>query len=145
MHAEPCGAKPGAYANCKLVNQSTTRANKQCAEKVCCNMWQCVCGVVLQSVAVYYSMHSNQALRRENVLQCVAVCCSVFAVCCSVHSRQNANPALKVCAICGMALIREGVTHTLCCSVLQCVAVCCSLLQCVAVCQEVQYDLYVWV
>jgi len=66
-----------------------------------------------------------------------AVCCSVFAVCCSVHSRQNANPAAKVCAICGMALIREGVTHTLCCSVLQCVAVCCSVLQCVAVCCSV--------
>jgi len=33
MEAEPCGAKPGSYASCKLVNQSSTRANKECAAK----------------------------------------------------------------------------------------------------------------
>ena len=33
MRAEPCGADPSRYANCPLVNQSTTRENKQCAAK----------------------------------------------------------------------------------------------------------------
>ena len=53
-------------------------------------------------------------LSYDDVLQCVAVCCSVLqcvAVCCSVLR----------CVV-------------LCCSVLQCVAVCCIVLQCVAVC-----------
>ena len=63
----------------------------------------------------------------EQVLQCVAVCCSVLqcvAVCCSV---------LQCVAVCCSVLqcIAE------CCSVLQCVAVCCSVLQCVAVCCSV--------
>jgi len=44
------------------------------------------------------------------VLQCVAVCCSV---------------------------LRQRYLDTMCCSVLQCVAVCCSVLQCVAVCCSV--------
>ena len=56
-------------------------------------------------------------IREVDMLQCVAVCCSVLqcvAVCCSV---------LQCVAVC--------------CSVLQCVAVCCSVLQCVAVCCSV--------
>ena len=70
-----------------------------------------------------------------NMLQCVALCCSVkklpddeqvtyavfcsvfFAVCCSV---------LQCVAVCLQCV-------AVCCSVLQCVAVCCSVLQCVAV------------
>ena len=53
-----------------------------------------------------------------NLLQCVAVCCSVLqyvvAVCCSV---------LQCVAVCSSVLQRVAV----CCSVLQCVAVCCSV------------------
>jgi len=54
------------------------------------------------------------------VLQCVAVCCSMFdSLCFSVM--QYVAASLTFCV-------------AVCCSVLQCVAVCCSVLQCVAVC-----------
>lgn len=33
MRAEPCGADPDRYADCPLVNQSTAREQKKCAEK----------------------------------------------------------------------------------------------------------------
>ena len=61
--------------------------------------------------------------RAGNVLQCVAVCCSVLpcvAVCCIV---------LPCIAVCCSVLQCVAV----CCRVLPCVAVCCSVLQCVAV------------
>jgi len=56
------------------------------------------------------------------LLQCVAVCCSVFRESCkSGASHQQMQLCVLQCA-------------AVCCSVLQCVAVCCSVLQCVAVC-----------
>ena len=67
---------------------------------------------MLQYVAVCGSM-----------LQCVAVCCSVLQWMesyyrGSFHDTQGSLNGIR----------------TVCCSVLQCVAVCCSVLQCVAVC-----------
>jgi len=107
---------------------------------VCCSMLQCVavCCRVLQCVAVLIqtfllcpssvciAASGCSALQRvesddnvyDNVLQCVAMCCSVLqcvAVCCSVL---------------GVMIIYM----IMCCSVLQCVAVCCNVLQCVAAC-----------
>jgi len=52
------------------------------------------------------------------VLQCAAVCCSVFVLQCNAVTESEEQ-------------VREVV---FCCSVLQCVAVCCRVLQCVAVC-----------
>jgi len=81
---------------------------------------------VLQSVAVCCS-----------VLQCVAMWCSVMqcvAVCCSVlHSIAVHCSALQCIAACCSVLQCIPV----CCSVLQCVAVCCIVSQCVAVCRSV--------
>jgi len=67
-----------------------------------------------------------------SVLQCVAVCCSVLqcvAVCCGVlhHLCRCHVWRLAVCCIVLQCI-------AVCCSVLQCVAVCCGVLQCVAVC-----------
>jgi len=56
----------------------------------------------------------------RHVLQCVAVCCSVF-------------PLTRL-------ILRAGVLSLLCCSVLQCVAVCCSVLQSVAECCSEKRD-----
>jgi len=66
------------------------------------------------------------------VLQCVAVCCSVF-------QRGVARPGLHCLGVCGAYfLVRQRVA--VCCSVLQCVAVCHSVSQCVAVsCSELQW------
>ena len=55
-----------------------------------------------------------------SVLQCVAVCCSVYSITCEsscMASRHEYIPAMQYAAVC--------------CSVLQCVAVCCSVLQCI--------------
>jgi len=67
------------------------------------------------------------------IIQCIAVCCvTIHAAasfqdeCVAVHcSALRCNTRHKV------------IHHTVCCSVLQCVAVCCSVLQCVAVCCSV--------
>jgi len=61
----------------------------------------------------------------SEVLQCIAVCCSVLQVCCSVL--QYVVVSCSVIAVC----------CSVCCSVLQCVAVCCSVLQRVAACCSV--------
>ena len=61
-----------------------------------------------------------------NMLQHVAVCCSVFVPCCPFCRRVSL-------AVCCSVLQCVAV----CCSVLQCVVVCCSVLQCVAVCCSV--------
>jgi len=73
-----------------------------------------------------------------SVLQCVAVCCSMFqggnaveefvAVYCSVLQCVAVYGSVSQCV--AVWKCSRGV----CCSVLQCVAVCCSVLQCVAVC-----------
>jgi len=67
-----------------------------------------------------------------NVLQCVAVCGSVWqcvVVCCSVlHMMRNASQHVATSVLQYVAV---------CCSVLQCVAVRCSVLQCVVVCCSV--------
>ena len=63
------------------------------------------------------------------VLQCVAVCCSVFqrvAVCCSVLQCVAVRCSVLYCT----ALLQHVAA---CCIVLQRVAACCSVLQCVAV------------
>ena len=69
-------------------------------------------------------MHVRRiAPKRDNTLQCVAVCCSVLqcvAVCCSVLQCVAVYCSVLQCV-------------AVCCSVLQCVTVCCSVLQCVAV------------
>ena len=62
-----------------------------------------------------------------NVLQCVAMCCSVL-LCRSRLSSVPIRQELKTC------FFRLGVAvwDAVCCSVLQCVAVCYRVLQCVA-------------
>jgi len=78
----------------------------QCVE-VCCSVLQHAAVCCNQTVLI----HANHELTTcVAVLQCIAVCYSVFSV-----------------LQCGAA----------CCSVVQCVAVCCSVLQCVAVCCSV--------
>ena len=71
------------------------------------------------------------------MLQYFALRCTVMqraAVCCKPHSRRVKKELIS-------SLIQRScqlsVRHTLCCSVLQCVAVCCSVLQCVAMCCSV--------
>jgi len=75
---------------------------------VCCSVLQCVeeaCSGHLAATPTLLHLEINERLvSRLNVLQCVAVCCSVLQ-CVAVY-----------------------------CSVLQCVSVCCSALQCVAAC-----------
>ena len=99
---------------------------------------------------VYENVVIEQVPNRHNrrdVLQCVAVCCSVLqcvAVCCRV---------LQCVAVCCSVLqcvagddVGSGSSTETCnvlqstsrrvvrCSVLQCLATCCSVLQCAAVC-----------
>ena len=82
---------------------------------MCCSVLQCIADqyeVYCIAAAVHVRRRMSRmewsphrcgvVLRHEDVLQCVAVCCSV----------------LQCVAVC--------------CSVLQCVAVCCSVLQCAA-------------
>ena len=76
---------------------------------------------MLQCVAETYE-HAGE--KRDtvvccNVLQCVAVCCSVLQ--CVAETYEHAGE------------MRDTVV---CCNVSQCVAVCCSVLQCVAVTYE---------
>ena len=61
----------------------------------------------------------------DDVLQCVAVCCSVLhcIVECFVECTAGHDGVLQCVAVC--------------CGVLHCVAVCCSVLQCVVVCCSV--------
>jgi len=88
---------------------------------------------------------SAPSRRKEEVHQCVAVCCSVLqcvAVCCSTSilrrfkakrkplSLAQRGRGMSVCKRLGCKLCLS----ILCCSVLQRVAVCCSVLQCVSVC-----------
>jgi len=65
-----------------------------------------------------------------DVLQCVAVCCSVLqcvAVCCSVMQ--------CVAVVRETQCLRAAAAHRVfCCNVLQCAAVCCSVFDSVAVC-----------
>jgi len=58
------------------------------------------------------------------VLQCVAVCCSVFS-----------QLMVYGVSVCGQLMFygELRLRGAVCCSVLQCVAVCCSVLQCGAV------------
>ena len=77
--------------------------------------------------------------RSLDMLQCVAVCCSVLqcvAVCCSGRVRwiSFTHDTEQFEAHCCSVLQCVAA----CCSVLQCVAVCCSVLQCVAVCSGLQ-------
>jgi len=51
-----------------------------CSMLVCCGMLQC--GVVCRSVGVDADV--GQTELTPGVLQCVALCCSVFQVCCRV-------------------------------------------------------------
>jgi len=114
-----------------------------CEGSICVYVCMCVCVYVCMCVCVYVCMthtpniwciyntpvtHIPQNLVVQtalDVLQCVAVCCSVLqwhtymcvAVCCSVlqwhtyiHTPQN-------------SLLQK---HQMCCSVLQCVADCCN-------------------
>ena len=73
----------------------------------------------------------------HEVLQCVAVCCSLLqcvAVCCSALQRVAARcSALQRVAVCRSVLQCVAV----CCRALQCVAARCSVLQCVVVCCSV--------
>jgi len=127
-----------------------------------CNMLQCNIYDLYQ-----YNYESSlletwrglfKSLSRCSVLQCAAVCCSVWpglckdkqtrphtATYCStlqhtatryirharlIHIHTTTNPQ-EACQ--DKATGRSIVRCTMCCSVLQCVAVCCSVLQCVAV------------
>jgi len=148
---------------------------------VCCSVLQCgaVCCIVLQCgngflVTLQESAIRCNTLRRSdtaphcralvsshghrcvccNVVQCVAVCCSMLHVCvaawcrvlqcgngfrvtlqhtatrCNTLQRSHTAPHCR-------ALVSSHGHRCLCCSVVQCVAVCCSVLQCVAVCCSV--------
>ena len=82
---------------------------------------------MLQRVAVCYS-----------VLQCAAVCCSLFLVFSSALQRHQSTES-RLCSALQCVAVRcsalQGVAVW--CSVLQCVAVCCSVLQRVTVCCSV--------
>jgi len=98
-----------------------------------------VCGSVWKCVAV---LHSKVVIIELSfVLQCVAVCCSVFAVCCSVLPRvavccsitfESGEHRVIFCVPSGLQRVAVY------CSALQCalqhVAVCCSVLQRIALC-----------
>jgi len=89
-------------------------------ERVCCNVLRYVAAGVVRCVAVYRSVVPTKLNGRH---QDVAACCSVLqcvVVCCSAYTRNNGRWQ-----------------DTVCCSVLQYVAVCCSVLQCAAVCRSV--------
>ena len=84
------------------------------------------CHVSHSSVMPYKKYTKNDAL---DMLQCVAVCCSVLqcfplSLCCSV---------LQCVALCCSVLQCVAVRY----SALECVGVCCSVLHCVAVCCSV--------
>jgi len=87
---------------------------------VCVSKYLCVCMCVRFACAcLFVWVHEWVDVSVYNILQCVAVCCSVLqcvAVCCSV--------------LCQCRKWGTGVAE--CCRVLQCVAVCCSALHCVA-------------
>ena len=103
------------------------------------------------AVCIIYGMiqppdhfESISAFKAADVLQCVAVCCSVLvcvalcfvevqcgAACCSVVQYVSYTACSSHHMILSPSL---PLTLQVCCSVLQCVAVCCSVLQCVAVC-----------
>jgi len=73
---------------------------------------------------------------RCSVLQCVTVSCSVLsyvAVCCSALQCVLQHVAV-CCSVCGTVCCSVLQCVAVYCSVLQCTAVCCSVLQCVAVC-----------
>ena len=72
-----------------------------------------------------------------SVLQCVAVCCSLFSTrSLFVERRVFVYTRAKSERV---AVERENQPIAVCCSVLQCVAVCCSVLQCVAVWREIEH------
>ena len=89
----------------------------------------------MQNMSMFWRVLIYQ-ITHHSVLQCVAVCCSVWqwvAMCGSLW---------QCVAVCCSALQRK--LHVIvCCSVLQCVAVCCSVLQCVAVCCSAYYE-HIW-
>jgi len=66
------------------------------------------------------------------MLQCVAVCCSVWQRVCRDSHRGPSTPRLL--SYSGMSVAVCALQCTAVCSVLQCVTVCCSALQCVAAC-----------
>ena len=80
---------------------------------------------------------SHTRISRRIVLQCVAVCCSAFALqILQLHCLRRVtqmNELLQCAAVCCSVLQCVAV----CCSVLQCVALCCTVLQCVALCVSV--------
>jgi len=72
-----------------------------------------------------------------NVLQCVAVCCSVLVSVCRARCVWGAR-VLQCAAVCCSVLQCVGVCMSCkMCVGCMCVAVCCSVLQCVAVCCSV--------
>jgi len=94
-----------------------------------------------------------------SVLNCVAVCCSVWQLCCShkwnpaelfgfelvaadisYFPKTHVLPCVAVCCrVLPCVVVRRGAL--LCVAVsLHCVAVCCSLLQCVALCCSREYE-----
>jgi len=91
---------------------------------------------------------SNE-LPYENVLRCVAVCCSellqcMYRILSGKLTSENVWSVLQCIAVCcseslqcvvalHVWILSSEVTSEKVCGVLQCVAVCCSVLQCVAV------------
>jgi len=76
---------------------------------------------------------ANGRTLAHGVVQCDAVCCSVWqcvaAFCSWCSQPTDAHLRTVCCSVLQCAVV--------CCSVLQYVAVCCSVLQCVAVCCSV--------
>ena len=96
---------------------------------VCCSMLQHIMTVCCSSTLCPYIV--LQCVKTPaSEAPCVAVCCSmlqrVVTVWCSVLQ--------PVCCSVLKHLQNTCIQRTLCCCVLQCVAVCCSVLLCVAVC-----------
>ena len=80
---------------------------------------------------MYYTVRFMHLRVRCSVLQCVAVCCSAFYASAWIHQIRIQCWPIE-------GYIMTGPRHvSVCCSVLQCVAVCCSVLQCGAVCCSV--------
>ena len=98
-------------------------------ETLCMCVW-CMCVFFGGGGSLMVALKECQHEARKQVLQCVAVYCSMLqhvTACCRVLQHEARKQVLQCVAVC--------------CSVLQCVTVCCSVLQCVATwCSVLQHE-----
>ena len=132
---------------CDIDFHHTPLLNHNCLQLRCCSTLS-VLQYMLQCNILYTHSPNPRPKPRlfvSDLLQCVAVCCSVLqcaTMCCSVLQCvavcDNVLQCIAVyCSVLQCAAVCCGVLQCVapCCCVLQCVTVCCSVLQCVAVCQ----------